>query len=136
MTNFEVLIKNNPQYVKEILAHHVLESDLKNAIYDNRKSYVWYNDKHTSNKDGMNFLNEKYTLPVLDKIEREYLKNIVTPFRHKVRYIKKVRYIGKYYIKIMLSSEYISLPCFSANLDMYKGMKLEKEYTLKELGLL
>ena len=138
MTNFEAFVKNNPQYVKEVLAHHVLlNNDLKKAINDNRKRYVWYNDKYTSDKDGMNFLNKEYVQPVLDVVEKNYLKSIIAPFRHKVMYIEKVSYFPrKYYIRIMLPSEHISLPYFNANLNMYKGMKTDKKYTLKELGLL
>lgn len=71
---------------------------------------------------------------ILDETEKRYLANIIKPFRKKVRYIIKYEDIFREYIAIVLQNEHISLPYFPKS-TMYKGMKEDKEYTLKELGL-
>ena len=74
---------------------------------------------------------------ILDKAEKRYLRGIITPFKNKVMYIKKSKNLIETleYIAIELKGEAsICLPYFEPN-TMYKGMKLQKEYTLKELGL-
>ena len=80
---------------------------------------------------------------ILDKEEKEYLSTVIKPFRNRVESIQKKYYSGKEYIKIKIKSKTqnnssliddILLPYFKQG-TMYKGMKLQKEYTLKELGL-
>lgn len=75
-------------------------------------------------------------LEILDEVEKRYLRNIIRPFRDKVKAISLITAGGKSdcYINIELEDETIYLPDFEIN-TMYKGMKLEKEYTLEELGL-
>ena len=73
--------------------------------------------------------------PILDDKEKEYLKAVINPFRKKVEYIEKnVFSIDKEYIEIALESESIVLPNFKKG-TMYKKMKSDKKYTLKELEL-
>lgn len=76
------------------------------------------------------------TKEILDDIEKEYLRNIIKPFRGKVVCIMKVDYVNGECITIIMESEYDSfdLPCFKKG-TMYKGMAEGKEYSLKELGL-
>ena len=75
---------------------------------------------------------------ILTKEEKEYLENVVRPFRKEIETIisKKVwNDIKEYiYIKLRLWANPVMLPCFD-NGTMYKGMELNKEYTLEELGL-
>lgn len=80
---------------------------------------------------------------ILDKEEKEYLSTVIKPFRNRVESIQKKYYLGKEYIKINIKAKIqgnssliddILLPYFKQG-TMYKGMKLQKEYTLKELGL-
>lgn len=72
---------------------------------------------------------------ILNDVEKEYLLNIIKPFRDKVEYISKNRNLPGEYISInMAKDSSIILPYFKEN-TMYKGMKLYKKYTLKELGL-
>lgn len=74
---------------------------------------------------------------ILDEVEKEYLSNVIRPFRDKVEYIMEVTSwpcVGKEYIKIRLIEEGMGLPYFEKG-SMYKGMEEEKEYTLEELGL-
>lgn len=73
---------------------------------------------------------------ILDDAEKKYLRAVIRPFKDKVTYINKViGYAGDYYIRINLKNDdNACLPNFKKN-TMYKGMKIEKKYTLKELGL-
>lgn len=74
--------------------------------------------------------------PILDKVEKRYLKNLLRPFKNRVMYLRKLKNRNKKeYLCITLNGfETIVLPFFKEG-TMYKGMKLEKKYTLKELGL-
>lgn len=72
---------------------------------------------------------------ILDDVEKEYLKNVIKPFRNRVNYISKETICTcGHYILINLVDDYIPLPIFKKE-TMYKGMEADKEYTLKELGL-
>ena len=73
---------------------------------------------------------------ILDEVEKRYLRNVIRPFRDRVKAISLVTYGSKRYcyINIELEDETIDLPDFEIN-TMYKGMKPDKEYTLEELGL-
>lgn len=75
---------------------------------------------------------------ILDKEEKEYLEAVIRPFRNKVYRIEKEG--GGFYsegeglrISIKDNSDLV-LPTFPKN-TMYKGMELDKEYILEELGL-
>lgn len=72
--------------------------------------------------------------PILDDKEKEYLGNVIRPFRGEVIYIEKRDALGGEYINIELRTTFIYLPPFKEN-TMYKNMKLNNLYTLKELGL-
>ena len=73
---------------------------------------------------------------ILDDVERRYLRAVIRPFRNKVLYIAKRSIMDrrKEHIYIDLTDDVITLPCFMKG-TMYKGMKTDKEYTPKELGL-
>lgn len=75
---------------------------------------------------------------ILDKTEKEYLANVIRPFRHEIKTIEKTTKIGDSslcYLNILLkNNDMANLPDFKKN-SMYKGMEVNKEYTLKELGL-
>lgn len=75
--------------------------------------------------------------PVLDYQEREYLKSFLKPFTDKVLLIAKYEWDDDeefIYIFFKGGSE-ISLPPFKAG-TMYKGMMLNREYNLKQLGII
>lgn len=71
---------------------------------------------------------------ILDEKEKEYLRAVIRPFRDRVKYIKKNTYYEKEFIDIGVNKERIGLPCFKKG-KMYKNMKIDKKYSLKELGL-
>ena len=71
---------------------------------------------------------------ILDETEKKYLASIIKPFRNKVESIRK-KASNKEFISIELKDEAsIDFPYFKKG-TMYKGMKEDKEYTLKELGI-
>jgi hypothetical protein len=72
---------------------------------------------------------------ILDEKEKEYLSNIVKPFRNRVEGIRKCGDGTKEYIEIWMQKEVnILLPSFDKN-TMYKGMEKWKKYTLEELDI-
>ena len=85
---------------------------------------------------------EEYKEPVLNEKEKEYLSAVIKPFKDRVCYIQKVKTtnLDNQFIFIRVKrydceeNEDIDLPYFKAN-TMYKNMKGDKKYSLKELGL-
>lgn len=78
---------------------------------------------------------------ILDSGEKEYLSNVIKPFKHKVKGIRKNEICNsednqkEEYITIYTKNDYpINLPNFKKN-TMYKNMEIDKAYTLGELGL-
>lgn len=89
----------------------------------------------------LKWLLEEAKEPVLDDAERKYLSEVIRPFRKKITYISKVIQYGvdRQYISIAIKDEdgfrdSLNLPYFE-NDTMYKGMEINKVYTLEELGL-
>ena len=85
----------------------------------------------------------KLTLEVEESIlceeERKYLSGVIRPFRDKIKFIRKNCIYGQEYINVVYNSKFkddtnFCLPLFETN-TMYKGMELNKEYTLEDLGL-
>lgn len=76
---------------------------------------------------------------ILDETEKRYLKQVIRPFRDRVKYIQKFTFsTGR--AKITIKTEkykdtwYVGLPPFEKD-AMYKNMEPDKKYTLEELGL-
>ena len=85
-----------------------------------------------------NWLLKEHEEPILDDIEKEYLSNIIKPFKNKVVYVLKNEGRDSYFIEMSLNNngiDYVVLPNFSCSAKMYVNMKPKKRYTLKELGL-
>ncbi len=79
--------------------------------------------------------------PILDDIEREYLKAVFKPFASRIKCVKKERcfemWKGMEYIRVIMKypdDDNTCFPVFKAG-TMYKGMNPDKEYTLDELGI-
>lgn len=107
----------------------------------------WFNNKDLYSDK---FLDQEIEIEVpdsLDEVEKQYLSNVIKPFRNRAVSISKkiINFENKenkifYYIRIKIESktgifcnEFISLPYF--NNEMYEGMEVNKEYTLEDLGL-
>lgn len=97
-------------------------------------------DLKKNHKDAFDKVNFDYYIEaretILDDVEKRYLSAVIRPFRNKVKYIYKTSFTSdKEYICIELDNdENFIFPNFKAN-TMYKGMKVDRRYTLKELGL-
>lgn len=80
----------------------------------------------------------KLPKPILDDVEKRYLAGVIRPFRNRIEYFTKcmdVKIAGTEYLRVQLNStDYMIFPDFVED-TMYKGMKLDKKYSLKELGL-
>lgn len=73
---------------------------------------------------------------ILNEAEQKYLSDVIRPFRDKVKYIYKGQEWSniKEFIHIELKEDALDLPYFKKG-TMYKGMEIDRKYTLKELGL-
>ena len=73
---------------------------------------------------------------ILDKEEKEYLSAVIKPFKGRIKYISKEEWgYNREAIRIVCDDVVrVALHDFKKD-TIYKGMKLGKEYTLKELGL-
>ena len=77
----------------------------------------------------------KISKPALDDKEKEYLSNVIKPFRDKVISIsKKSANYGEFIDIVIDEAEDIYLPYFKPG-KMYQGIGVNREYTLEELGL-
>lgn len=85
----------------------------------------------------LKWLLEEAKEPVLDEVEREYLKVVIRPFRKMIAYIVKAQDFddGKQCIRIILQNgDGMHFPYLEDD-AMYKGMEVNKEYSLEELDL-
>ena len=72
---------------------------------------------------------------ILDEKEKEYLSYVIKPFRHRIEYIRKFKSGISLCISIkMIDGDFMNFPNFVYP-NMYKGLVLDRKYTLKELGL-
>ena len=74
---------------------------------------------------------------ILNEAEKEYLKAVIKPFRNKIKYIQKTKIFmeNEAYIEIATKDDDTAcLPSFDQD-KMYKGMEVDKKYSLEELGL-
>jgi len=110
---------------------------------------VWYSDELTGWFDDQK-LSEfefcKVEIPtyieyippksILDEKEKEYLSFVIRPWKNKIGYIDKRYGADKEWIEIYLKKgdSYTNLPRFKKG-TMYKGMELDREYSLEDLGI-
>lgn len=145
----EELPNKNNEYIIKVKAPHEDGFDIY-LIQDIKTKQVYIIDKRgielvKENKTFFKKLPNDYTgtievengyiveKEILDEEEKEYLSAVIRPFKDRVDYIEKVENILEY-IAIDLNNERLSFPFFDKG-TMYKGMELNKKYTLKELGL-
>ena len=86
----------------------------------------------------LEWLCEEYKEPILDEEEKKYLSAVIKPFRNRTEVIAKLLDCDekREYIAVGCNTiqDSFSLPRFEKG-TMYKGMELNKAYTLEELGL-
>lgn len=106
-----------------------------NCDLNDKNSWVNNKDLYTSK-----FLNQKIEIDfkdILTNEEKEYLKVVLKPFKNDVLYICKTKPLPnnkKEFICIELKNDSMIFPNFTEN-TIYKGMKINKKYTLKDLDL-
>ena len=125
----------------------------KNLLDDDGTSFLWNGYRQTyvieGTVAGITAYNLatgtfSYEAPVLDDIEKRYLRGVIRPFRDRVDMIQKnkssiddgfehIKMYVRYPNSIALQS-ILMLPAFESG-TMYAGMELEREYTLAELEL-
>nr|DAU83802.1 MAG TPA: hypothetical protein [Caudoviricetes sp.] len=135
-------MKNKDKYIlneivikaTDTLSGHKVEIFYKDKIIYERIYLVETSPKKIT--DFFNWLEQEYKPPILDDVEKAYLSAVIKPFRNEVECIVKYMFSEeKEFLAICLhNGEEITLPIFIRR-TMYKGMKLRKAYTLKELGL-
>lgn len=84
------------------------------------------------------WLNQEFKEPILDDVEKEYLSAVIKPFRKNIEYIRKTKSqytTVKQFISIVFyNDDYMNFPYLDDD-EMYKGMEVNREYSLEELGL-
>ncbi len=118
------------------------ECPFKRVECESCYSFCWiYNKDLYSDK----FLNQKIEIEkdILTEKEKEYLSNVIKPFRDRVRNIEKRlnKDADTEFIVLEINSinayvprEYIEFPYFKAG-TMYQNMAEQQKYTLEDLGL-
>lgn len=129
------LIKIDENYYREINENGIIRyfSNLK-GLKDNYHDYL--NQGRIIKIEEPTYKTVYEVKPeILDNTEKRYLKDVIRPFRDRVKYIEKRNISRGDYIRIMIQDTNIcDLPYFEKD-TMYKGMKLYRHYTLKELGI-
>ena len=83
---------------------------------------------------------QKLSKPILDPAEKRYLSAVIRPFKDQVIAIAKRSANYGEFIDLMIDEGDIGdcgniyLPYFKPD-SMYKGMKVNREYTVEQLGL-
>lgn len=128
-------MKNIEKYKDDILKSEMADITciVNNLIHEGK---CFYECEHCK-RNAMHWLLEEYKEPVLDNVEKEYLSATIKPFRKMIAYIVKAQDFddGKQCIRIILQNgDGMHFPYLDDD-AMYKGMEVNREYTLEELGL-
>ena len=110
-------------------------------MYWDNNQYKWCHSNRLEQLLLGNYKITKLPKTALTEEEKEYLGNVIKPFKDKI--VSIVKYINCYdsyeFIRITIRQGisdacHIILPTFTSG-TIYNGMEIDKEYTLKELGL-
>lgn len=105
-------------------------------IKTNYDSNIRSNYGQTYADDILEWMSQPYKEPILDEGERKYLSDVIRPFRNKIDTISKFNtFDDRQYIYIETKDNHFAILPYFPKGTMYKGMKEEKHYSLKELGL-
>ena len=135
MKNAEWIIKTGHTFKQLRLIQH---NELANRTYTVMlcdEPVAELNDKKEQLDVFRKWLDMEHKEPILDEAERAYLSAVIRPFRKSVISIEKSTIYGEgEVICIDTEKSDIVLPPFEEG-TMYKGMELDREYKLEELGL-
>ena len=89
----------------------------------------WEDDEPT-------LIRDIYNPPILNDLERGYLKMVLKPFHRVVEYVQKIKIGDKEYLLFILFSGNGALffPGFDSGIR-YSGMQPDRAYSLDELGI-
>ena len=128
---------NIEKYKDEIMKSNM--TDITCCVNDDILCNTCYEKCRDCKERVMEWLLSEAKEPILDDVEKEYLSAVIKPFRKKVKHIVKINLFGspeEQFIRIEIgNSDFINLPNFNKNTGMYKGMGVDKFYSLEELGL-
>ena len=117
------------------------QSDITCCVIDLFHNGVCPDNCKECKKEAMKWLLSEYKEPILDDVEKEYLSAVIKPFRKIIVTVSKHRLNNDLeYIAIRVKSlkkdeeENMCFPAFKIG-TMYKGMEVNKEYSLEELDL-
>lgn len=132
MTNAEWLVKNKYDFGSIYLVDKH-DGSFK-IMYQNGRNCIGEAVSLTSTRALTRWLSSEHKDPILDEEEKRYLSAVIRPFRESVRSIEKSDIYRDEAICINTEKRYMVFPPFKAG-TMYKGMELNRKYTLEELGL-
>ena len=126
----------NIEKYKDVLLNSEI-SDLTCCVID-----LFHNGKcpdscKVCKQKAIEWLLSEYKEPVLDEVEKGYLKSVIEPFRNRVNGVRKWFNGLDYQIIISLDDgvNLCQLPRFPLSSEMYMGMDSKKWYSLQELDL-
>lgn len=118
---------------------YVTQTDKGREIFFNAYPFDAYNSLFREIEPGCKPI--RFRPDVLDEVEKEYLKGALAPFKNRITGIKKMSITNGNRIVVHVVDERtgeidaLVFPWFSRHSNMYAGMKEDREYTLKELGI-
>ena len=134
MKNAEWMLKNGMEFSKLYWEY----SNGKNVVYylNGNVCKKVYSEECTIAKNLiLKWLDMEHEEPILDDVEKRYLKGFIRPFRDRVQSISKEgNSIVEWLSFKLVNNAPFELPFFKSG-RMYKNMERGKEYTLDELGL-
>lgn len=137
---------DNKELPKKFIYFNEVYKLSKHYINENKSDLdrLYYNHMYCRYFDFTSYSDKEETViieeDILDEKEKIYLSSIIKPFRKRIKYITKEFWDNSEYIIITMKhfkyncNDIIMLPYFEKD-SMYKDMELNKDYTLKELGL-
>lgn len=146
MTNAEWMIKNGYKFKNIDIRQSQRDSCIYGVYIGNALIDTYRCTNEITYWDViMNWLDMEHKEPlILDESERQYLSAVIRPFRDVIQYVVKYDDDGfGDFEEIIVNYKYnprdgavafFGFPPFKKG-TMYKGMKADKQYTLKELGL-
>ena len=135
-TNLEHYKKELEKILNEEFANtSVVFDKVKTNCDSNIRSCYWT----TYTRDILDWMSQPYKEPILNDTEREYLAAVIRPFKENActvckKYIQSCSGLSYEYIVVKLNAKRWGFPKFVEG-TMYKGMEVNKEYSLEELGL-
>lgn len=134
--------------LKELLRAIPQSTDIKvylDGIYEEKKLISNYKDYKeyevlivapSYNEDDVICIAlKKQKSNILDDMEKEYLSYVIKPFRNRIKFVKKIKDLNKYYIYMSLKDDDAMMFPDLPNEKMYKNMVENQPYKLEELGL-